>query len=190
MNELKPEYWVDNYTDYLYSLAYLKTSSREDAEDLVQDTFLAAFRAKDGYRGESAEKTWLTAILKNKLVDYYRKKNSQQPLESYIQETASSFNNSVFDEHNFGRFKNLIRPNYFSKSGEEYLLGNEFQRILEDCILKMPSKLRSVFVAKYIEEEESDQICKAHNISSSNYWVVIHRSKIVLRACLESQGMM
>ncbi len=190
MNELKPENWVDTYTDYLYSLAFLKTSSREDAEDLVQETFLSAFRAREGFRGDSSEKTWLTSILKNKLVDYYRKKNSEKPLEAYIQETENSFNTAVFDEGNFGRFKTLIRPNYFSKSGEDYLLGNEFQKILEECILKMPAKLRSVFVAKYIQDEESDHICKEHGITSSNYWVVIHRSKILLRACLEKQGIM
>jgi RNA polymerase sigma-70 factor (ECF subfamily) len=190
MSELKPENWVDTYTDYLYSLAYLKTSSREDAEDLVQETFLSAFRAREGFRGDSSEKTWLTSILKNKLVDYYRKKNSEKPIEAYIQETEKSFNAAVFDEGNFGRFKTLIRPNYFSKSGEDYLLSDEFQRFLEDCILKLPAKLRSVFVAKYIQDEESDHICKEHNITSSNYWVVIHRSKILLRACLERQGLM
>ncbi|MBK8567251.1 MAG: sigma-70 family RNA polymerase sigma factor [Saprospiraceae bacterium] len=190
MSELRPENWVDNYTDYLYSLAFLKTSSREEAEDLVQDTFLSAFRGREGFRGDSSEKTWLTSILKHKLVDYYRKKNAEQPLTDYIQATASSFQETVFDESNFGRFKTLIKPNYFSKSGEDFLLGEEFRKILDDCILKMPAKLRSVFMAKYIQDEESDHICKEHGITSSNYWVVIHRSKILLRACLEKQGFM
>jgi RNA polymerase sigma-70 factor (TIGR02943 family) len=190
MNELKPESWVDTYTDYLFSLAFLKTSSREDAEDLVQETFLSAFKGKEGFRGDSSEKTWLTAILKHKLIDYYRKKNTLQPLSDYISTTSNSFQESVFDEGNYGRFKELIRPNYFSKSGEDYLIGEEFNKILEDCILKMPVRLRSIFVAKYMEDQESDHICKEHGITPSNYWVVIHRSKILLRACLERQGFM
>lgn len=187
---LNPANWVDAYTDYLFSLALLKTGSRPDAEDIVQETFLAAFRGRDSFKGESTEKTWLTSILKNKLIDFYRKKNKEKPLAQYLHETAEAFQNAVFDEGNYGRFKTLIRPNYFSKSGEDFLLGAEFQRILEDCILKMPSKLRSVFTAKYIQEDSSDEICKEHEITPSNYWVVIHRSKILLRACLERQGMM
>ncbi|MBI1225686.1 MAG: sigma-70 family RNA polymerase sigma factor [Bacteroidetes bacterium] len=190
MNELNPANWVDNYTDYLYSLAFLKTGSKEEAEDLVQETFLSAFKAKEGFKGESSEKTWLTSILRNKLIDFYRKKNSQRALSEYIIDTDSSFKNSVFDETNYGRFKSIIRPNYFSNSGEDYLLGKEFRDILEDCILKMPGKLRSVFVAKYLEDVPSEEICKEHGITSSNYWVVIHRSKILLRACLERQGIM
>lgn len=189
-HELNPANWVDNYTDYLYSLALLKTGSRADAEDLVQETFLSAFKGKDGFKGESSEKTWLTSILRHKLIDFYRKKNPAQTLSSYLQETENSFHNSVFDESNYGRFKTIIRPNYFSNSGEDYLLGEEFRKILEECIMKMPGKLRTVFVAKYMNDEESSEICKEHGISSSNYWVVIHRSKILLRACLEKQGIM
>ncbi len=190
MNELNPANWVDNYTDYLYSLALLKTGSKVEAEDLVQETFLSAFKGRDGFKGESAEKTWLTSILRNKLVDFYRKKNPAQSLSNYLHETVDAFQNAIFDESNYGRFKAFIRPNQFSTSGEDYLLGKEFQKILEDCILKMPGKLRTVFVAKYMEDASSEEICKEHGISSSNYWVVVHRSKILLRACLERQGIM
>lgn len=189
-HQLDPANWVDTYTDYLYSLAYLKTGSRADAEDIVQETYLSAYRARDGFRGDSSEKTWLTSILQHKLIDFYRKKNLRQPLTEYLNETSEAFQTSVFDENNFGRFKSLVLPNHFSKSGEDYLLSAEFQKILEDCILKMPQKLRSVFVSKYIQEEESEQICKEHAITSSNYWVVIHRSKILLRTCLERQGIL
>jgi len=58
---LKPGNWVKTYGDYLYSLALIKVSNRETAEDLVQDTFLSAFKARDSFRKNSSEKTWLTA---------------------------------------------------------------------------------------------------------------------------------
>lgn len=190
MHKLNPAAWVDNYTDYLYSLAFMKTGSRVEAEDLVQETFLAAFKGRDGFKGESTEKTWLTSILRHKLIDFYRKNNPAQALSNYLHETEETFHNAIFDESNYGRFKTIIRPNYFSTSGEDYLLGEEFYKILEECIMKMPVKLRTVFIAKYMNDEESSEICKEHGISSSNYWVVIHRSKILLRACLEKQGIM
>ena len=189
MNALNPENWVDAYSDYLYSLALLKTGSREDAQDIVQEAMLAAYRARDGFKGESSEKTWLTAILNNKISDYFRKKNASQPLTAYLLETTEPFQRSFFDEGNFGRFKSLVRPNHFSTSGEDYLLGKEFQLIMEACILKMPTKLRTVFMAKYMDDQKSEDVCKEYQITASNFWVIIHRSKLLLRACLEKQGM-
>lgn len=190
MNSLNPENWIDTYADYLYSLAVLRTNSREDAEDIVQEALLSAYRAKDSFKGESSEKTWLTAILNNKINDHFRKKYSAKPLADYLMETEAAFQQSFFDEGNHGRFKTLVRPNHFSNSGEDYLLGEEFQQIIELCILKMPQKLRNVFMAKYLNEEKSEDICKEHSLSSSNFWVIIHRSKLLLRSCLEKQGML
>ncbi|MCC6724042.1 MAG: sigma-70 family RNA polymerase sigma factor [Saprospiraceae bacterium] len=188
MPQLHPEKWVDNYLDYLYSLALLRVGNPADAEDIVQEAMLSAYKAKDGFKGESSEKTWLVAILNNKIKDFFRTKYKLQPLSGYLEETEAAFHDSFFDEKNDGRFKALIRPCYFSKSGEDYLLGEEFARILEACILKLPTKLRQVFVAKYMSDTASDAICKEYEITASNFWVIVHRSKLLLRACLEKQG--
>lgn len=187
---MNPSDWVDQYADYLFSVAFMKTGNREDAQDLVQETFLSAYKGLAGFRGDSSVKTWLTQILKNKLVDYFRKKNRASPVEKYLDTTSEAFHQSFFDGGNFGRFKQLVRPNFFSTGGEEYLLGNEFQKILETCLMKMPEKLRAIFVAKYLDDQGSGEICKEHSISSSNYWVIVHRAKVLLRGCLEKQGIL
>ena len=70
---LEPSSWVTSFGDYLFSYALLKVGKREIAEDLVQEAFISAIKAKDTFKGDSSEKTWLTAILNNKIIDHYRK---------------------------------------------------------------------------------------------------------------------
>ncbi len=95
-----PKQWLHNYGDYLYSIAVLKTNDKETAEDLVQETFLSAIKALPGFKGESNEKTWLTAILNNKIIDYYRKKDVLKNADSYLIETDQSFYGSFFEPDN------------------------------------------------------------------------------------------
>ena len=75
---LDPQRWVDRYGDYLFNYAIVRVSDREKAEDLVQETFLSALKARESYRGDSTERTWLTSILKRKIIDTYRKKYSSR----------------------------------------------------------------------------------------------------------------
>src|SRR6187549_3469283 len=96
MNTTDPSKWVDLYTDYLFSYAFFKTGNREEAEDLVQETFLSAFKSLSGFKGNSTEKTWLTSILKNKIIDYYRKKKSGLSLDEYLATTTDQFESSYF----------------------------------------------------------------------------------------------
>jgi|SRR6185437_119880 len=79
---LNPEKWIDNYADYLYSFAYNRVSDEETAKDLVQETFLSALKAREGFKGEASEKTWLVSILKRKIIDLYRK-NAAHPQQSF-----------------------------------------------------------------------------------------------------------
>src|ERR1700753_2857497 len=75
-DQLNPHQWVANYADYLYSYALARINDEEQARDLVQETFLAALQRVHAFEGRSSERTWLTAILKNKIIDVYRKRSS------------------------------------------------------------------------------------------------------------------
>jgi RNA polymerase sigma-70 factor (TIGR02943 family) len=183
-NILKPAEWVKTYADYLYSLALIKVSNKETAEDLVQETFLSAFKAKDAFKNESSEKTWLTAILKNKIIDYYRKRDILKEVSSYISDTEKGFDEHFFDEHN-GHWLMDAGPLAWRELADAKVNSNEFNKIVQYCIQKMPTKLVPVFVAKFLDEAESDFICKEFNITASNYWVIIHRAKVLIRSCLE-----
>ncbi len=185
---LQPGAWITLYGDYLYSMAIIKTGNREIAEDLVQDTFLSAFKAKESFKGNSSEKTWLTAILKNKIVDYYRKKDVLRNTDQYLADSEKSFYNSFFttEGDHPGHWTTAAAPKEWDiEKADNQLNSREFNKILQNCIQKMPPKLVPVFIAKFVEDGSAEKICKEFNISSSNYWVIIHRAKVLMRSCLE-----
>ena len=181
---LKPGDWVKTYADYLYSLALIKVSNKETAEDLVQETFLSALKAKNTFKNGSSEKTWLTAILKNKIIDHYRKKDILKDVSTYISDTDKGFDEHFFNEHD-GHWMMQSAPLAWKESADAKVNRNEFNKIIQYCIQKMPNKLVPVFVAKFLDDAEADIICKEFNITSSNYWVIIHRAKVLIRSCLE-----
>jgi RNA polymerase sigma-70 factor (ECF subfamily) len=183
-----PHKWVENYGDYLFSIALLKTSQRETAEDMVQETFMAAVKALPGFKGESNEKTWLTAILNNKVIDYYRKKDLLKNADTYLQETEQSFNSSFFETElsPVGHWTKSQAPQPWVEDADKTITQSEFYRVFEFCVSKMPPKLVPVFLSKFIDEKNAEEICKELNISSSNYWVIIHRSRLLMRKCLET----
>jgi RNA polymerase sigma-70 factor (ECF subfamily) len=181
---LQPAEWLNRYGDYLYSVALMKVNSKETAEDLLQETFLSAFKAKDSFRSDSSEKTWLTAILKNKIIDYYRKNDVLKNVDSYISDTEASFSDHFFNQSD-GHWIESALPEAWKEFADAKINQNEFHKIVQYCIAKMPSKLVPVFIAKFLDDEDSDKICKDFNITSSNYWVIIHRAKVLIRSCLE-----
>lgn len=181
---LEPASWVKAFGDYLFSYALLKVGNREAAEDLVQETFFSAVKAKDSFHGESSEKTWLVAILKNKIIDHYRKTDVLKNATEYLAETDEGFSEHFFERAN-GHWQRGAVPQLWGESADSVMNNAEFNVVVQACIRKMPSRLVPVFVAKFLEDEDAEQICKVHKISSSNYWVIIHRAKLLMRSCLE-----
>lgn len=184
---LAPEKWVDNYSDYLYSYALGRVSNEEEARDLVQDTFLSALKARDSFKGEASEKTWLVSILKRKIIDLYRK-NAVRKEQSFEESEAYkvAYEHYFRDDDGFrpGHWagKNNPQPWNMEKTKTEQ---GEFRKILAACLGKLPQAWSSVFSMKHLDDESSDDICKELNITPSNYWVIIHRAKLQMRECLE-----
>ncbi len=186
-NKLNPEKWVDNYADYLYSFAVIRVNDEDEARDLVQETFLSALKARDGYKGEANEKTWLVSILKRKVIDLYRKKavRKEQSFEESDQYKVAY--GHYFTEEGFipGEWNKKNAPREWNVSENSNLEKKEFRKILATCVGKLPKMWASVFSLKHIDEESAEEICKELEISSSNYWVIIHRAKLQMRECLE-----
>src|SRR5690242_111743 len=91
---LNPERWVEDQSDALFGFAALRVRDRAIAQDLVQETFLAAIKAKESFAGRSTERSWLFGILRNKLADYYRlqyREGAIADLESPLPEEESAF---------------------------------------------------------------------------------------------------
>ncbi len=167
--------WVDEHSDYLYSYALSRISNQELAKDFVQDTFFSAKKGFKKFKKESSERTWLTSILKNKIIDYFRKKSTTMEMtgkdETYFDPTGS--------------WQYSQRPKNWDTGFFTEIERKEFRQSLTGCLSKLSKKSSNVFWLKNIDGLSSSEICKELGISSSNYWVIMHRSKLDLRACME-----
>lgn len=173
---LQPQLWVSRHADYLYSYALSRLDDDQTARDLVQETFLAALEKISAFRGDSSERTWLTAILKFKVIDVYRKRsraavNVEPPTEFFESET----------EH----WKKEHWPQPFGVEDHDPLHNKEFMNVLQKCMQRLPPLWLSVFRLKHLDDEGTAEICAALKLSSANYWVIIHRAKVNLRSCLQ-----
>ena len=177
------EQWVNQFSDELYSWAFFKTSSKEIAEDLVQDTFLAAFHKIDSFEGKSQPKTWLFSILNNKVIDYYRlsSRTTKKNL-SLTENSGFELSDGLFNSH--GCWKTNDIGTLWNQ--EEELLDNpDFNMVMEECMNDLPQKWKLALTSKYLSEKKTEAICQELEITTSNYWQIIHRSKLLLRKCLE-----
>jgi RNA polymerase sigma-70 factor (TIGR02943 family) len=178
---LNPHQWVSSHADYLYAYAITRINDDELAKDLVQETFLAALQKTGSFEGKSSERTWLTAILKNKIVDVYRKKSSG--LKGVAAKEPEEEVNDFFAED--GHWKTEHGPKEFGIEDKDHLVTREFEEILKKCMQKLPVLWKAVFTMKHIDEEPTDTICTELKVTASNFWVIIHRAKLNLRACLQ-----
>lgn len=180
-NTLNPKLWIKTYADQLFRFASIRINDKETAKDLVQETFLSALKNVDTFKEEVSEKNWLYTILKNKIIDYYRKKST-----SLISQFETSTNiNEYFDEESHW-FQNKV-PKEWQIDYNSTFDSNEFLEILQQCMKRLSELLNMVFSMKYLDEKESDEICKELKITTSNYWVILHRSKLQLRDCIEKK---
>lgn len=177
--------WVYDYSDMLYRYALQRVRSADTAKDLVQDTFLSAWRNYDKYRGEASVKSWLFVILKSKLIDYYRRVAGNV--------TGTLVTDDAGEAQFFNRSDHWLRgamPAAWRTDEESSLEKAEFYSVLDGCKRKLKDVQNAVFTMKYMEDLDSDEICKVLDLSPSNYWVLLHRAKLQLRACLEMNWFM
>ncbi len=179
-----PASWVDLYGDFLYRYALSRVRNASVAEDLVQETFLAALKARRNFQGRSAVRTWLIAILKHKTVDYIRKKvreKASDKVESLLDAAAGDFIDTGFNSR--GGWKKP--PAKWGANPTEIYEQKEFIDILYRCLGELPERQAQAFMLREIDGLTTDEICKALGISATNSWVILYRARIQLRQCLE-----
>lgn len=173
-----PDTWVDRYGDSLYRYALTRVADAIACEDLVQETFLSALKGYKDFKGAATEKTWLFAILKNKIIDYYRR----QAVSRIELTEPDNSDEEWFDEN--GNWRPAKRPVEWH-SGESIVERKEFNRIIQLCKERLKGVHQQVFTLKYLEDTDGDEICKVLDLVPSNYWVMLHRIRLQMRACVE-----
>jgi RNA polymerase sigma-70 factor (ECF subfamily) len=173
-----PNTWFEQHGDYLYRFALSRVRRAEAAEDLVQETLLAAWRTRSEYDGRSSERTWLTAILKYKVIDWLRRRvKEENQLQTFEED---KFLDEFFDSRGHWR----ASPSRWRRYSVEPLDREQFWSIFQNCQSKLPMRLNEVFVLRYLDETASDVMCEELGLSQRNLWVMLHRARMRMWTCL------
>ena len=175
-----PERWVDEHGDVLYRYALVRVRKPEIAQDLVQETLLAAMRSYEKFAGQSSVRSWLCGILKHKLGDYFRKlgrETSFTDLEFLADECSEKFVPEGYWVHMNG-------PKEWKPEVGEVMHRDEFWKVMRECLGRLPDRVATVFMMREMDEIESKEICATLSISENNLWVMLHRARMALRKCL------
>ena len=178
--------WVDEHGDHLFRYAMMRLRDESRAEDAVQETLLAAIQSIASYSGKATERTWLTGILKHKIVDQYRKTAKEQPLETDDGELLSEVER-FFERTDVwnGHWNNKLQPHEWDTTPEATYESAEFFAVFQNCLSKLPDRAAGVFMLREMDGLESSEICEILSVSTSNFWVMMHRARLALRRCIE-----
>jgi RNA polymerase sigma-70 factor (ECF subfamily) len=170
--------WVKAHADYLYNFAIGQVRDALVAEDIVQETFLAAVKSQDRFSGQSSERTWLVGILRHKIYDHLRKTCRERAIRQDLipANESDSMDDAVLWLHDVAAETQL--PSRRIELGE-------FRANLELALGKLPPRIAEVFQLYEIEERPNREVCAQMNISESNLWVMLHRARKQLREQLE-----
>ncbi len=163
--------WVDQYGDALFRFSVARVSNRELAEELVQETFLAAISAQSSFRSESSVSTWLFSILRRKIADHFRVLSRRGKTESF---------DDALDVPPAPSEARLRRANDPMQVYED----KEFWKTFDACVEKLPNKLAEVFALREVSQYSPKEICELLGLSATNLSMRLHRSRLALKDCL------
>ncbi len=178
-----PARWVDEHGDYLYRFALARVGRPEAAEDLVQETLLAALQSAGRFAGRSSERTWLTGILKNKVIDRLRRLTRTQAAAEVT--AADDWVDGLYDHS--GHWKSA--PGRWGTDPAELMQRREFWDAFERCLEGLPDRLREVLSQRLLDEVPAPEVCQTFGISATNLWTLLHRARLRLWHCLDRQGL-
>jgi RNA polymerase sigma-70 factor (ECF subfamily) len=175
-----PAEWIDRYGDHLFRYAMLRLRDRSTAEDLVQETFLAALKNRASFSGNSSESTWLVGILKHKIIDHFRRHAREAPLkDDALRELPDP---SFFD----GSGHWTTGPTAWGGNPADLYREKRFLDQFMKCLSGLSPNHANAFTLREIEGADTGEICKVLNVTETNLWVILHRARMLLRRCLEA----
>lgn len=179
IQKLEPENWNTEFRQFLIQLAVAKVNDYHLAEDIVQDTFASAWQSRERFRGECSEKTFLASILKNKIIDFYRKRG-RRPLV-----LATQIENEDSDDST-GWIDSRADPRSNSHPST-HLERQDFLDDLEHAVNRLPGKMGAAYRLWEMDDLSTEEVIERLNITTSNLWVLVHRAKKLLRTELNAE---
>lgn len=169
--------WPDRYGDALYRYALARLRRPHDAEEAVQETLLAALRARGQFQGNAHPLTWLTGILKRKVVDHLR--------AAARVASAGDPSDDNLDAWFDGRGKWRKWPRRCWDDPAAAAERSEFWGVVRRCLTRLPPRMAAAFTLRTLDEQPPADVCRDLAISSGNLWVLLHRARLQLVRCLE-----
>lgn len=165
--------------------ADLQLRDRDTAEDLVQESIEAALRKSSSFAGQSTLKTWVFAILRNRIIDHLRQASRTVNLSSLVEddEDWQEKLETLFNER--GRWRDGPRPVAWPDP-EQSMQTRQFWAVFETCLDHLPPSTGRVFMMREFLGFESDEICRQVGITTSNCHVILHRARLKLRTCMDT----
>jgi RNA polymerase sigma-70 factor (ECF subfamily) len=177
---MNPDQWLEEHGDFLFRYARVRVRDMSVAEDMVQETFLAALKSMSRFEPGQSERAWLVGILRHKIVDYYRKSSREIPVENT--EFADIENSSVFKAFGIP----AVSPPRWKFSPRKALEQKEFMDAYAKCVSRLEGRMHAAYTLKELEEEETGDVCKELGITPNHLWVLVHRARAQLKLCLET----
>ncbi len=178
--QIDPSTWVQRYGDYLYRIALSRLRDGDAAEEVVQEAMFSGLKNVGQFAGRGNERAWLLGILKRKIIDYYRSRK-RDPVN--MNEESGDISQMLFDEN--GSWKKEIRSAI--RQPLDSLDREDFWQILKICMETLPVRQADVFTLRAMDEKKSEDICKELEITSTNYWVILHRARLQLSSCMKQR---
>ena len=179
--QIKP-HELEAHRASLFKFAMLQLRNEAQAEDVVQETLLAAMQGADRFAGKSSVRTWLIGILKFKIIDQIRQSSRERPSDSENEDDARNDFDALFDEDG----RHVEKPSDWGNP-EATLSQNQFFAVLERCMERLPKNTARVFAMREIMGFENAEICKELDISTTNCGVLLYRARMALRLCLDQR---
>ena len=184
---LEPTDWLEKHGDYLYCYALARVRDAAVAEDLLQETLLAAIGCYQNHEGRSSERTWLIGILKHKVVDYFRRiaRTPEFQLGSDDEREELDWFEKAGPWQ--GHWREDQAPVNWPVDTATLLESREFWKIFHRCLSRLPRQMAIAFTLREIDGLGTTEICEILNVSQNNLWIILHRGRAKLRHLLEAE---
>lgn len=170
---------LEEHLPYLYRYALAQTRDADTAQEVVQDTLVAALKGLGGFQGRAELRSWLTSILKHKIIDMQRARLREIPTEDL--DLADD------DEEAFGADGARLRPVADWGDPDQALENSEFWRVVQLCVDDLPQRSARIFMMREVMGESLEEVCKVFGITPTNCAVTLHRARAKMRKCLEAK---
>jgi RNA polymerase sigma-70 factor, ECF subfamily len=176
--------WVEEHGDVLYRFAMARVGRSHVAEDLVQETFLAALQGRRHQQAPDAERRWMIGIMKHKIVDHFRREARESSMPHDGVDKPMHEDDFLSDGH---WRPEMAAIQSWPEKPDGLLEQRQFREVLATCLKRLPPKAAQVFTLREMDDINTEEICRLLKLTQTNLGVILYRARKQLRNCLAAR---